>query len=91
MGKKEEKEKNEWLDEADAIVIECEEANINPHSLASITPFYDKTIPKIKGGQKIMTLKEAFAINKRQIAKGQNLIDYLKTRIGKKGIFEGVL
>ena len=73
-----------WLKEADGIVIECEEENINPYTLVSVTPLVMEGKKSSSGGQRTMTLQEAFKIPKRQVIKGQKLIDYLKTRIGKK-------
>jgi len=75
----------DWLKDADGIVIECEEDEINPHTLVSVTPLYMEGKRHTgDGGQRNMTLQEAFKIQKRQIVKGQRLLDYLKTRIGKK-------
>ncbi len=74
----------DWLKEVDGIVIECEEDDINPHTLVYVAPFYTKTPKNSSNITKSMTLQEALKINKRQIVKGDNLINYLKTRIGKK-------
>jgi len=77
-------ESNDWLKEADGIVIECEEEEINPYTLVSVTPFYTKKADSSVDGPRNMTLQEALNIKKRQIAKGENLIAYLHSRIGKK-------
>ncbi len=74
----------EWLKEADAIIIECEEDTISPHTLVSVSPYNTKTKENLINLRKNMTLKEAFKINERQIVKGNRLIAYLKSRIGKK-------
>ena len=76
--------KEDWLKEADGIVIECEEDEINPYTLVSVTPFYEKRMAQGTGGQRTMLLKEALNIDKRQITKGEKLISYLQSRIGKK-------
>jgi len=79
-------EKDDWLNGADGIVIECEEDNITPYTLISVTPLYLKgvKIPKGSEGQRTMMLKEALKINKRLVVKNSpKLIDYLQTRIGK--------
>lgn len=78
------KEIEEWLKDADGVVIECEEEDITPHTLVSITPFYEKSGKHQAEGQRTILLKEAFKIERRQIVKGQKLIDYLSSRIGKK-------
>lgn len=74
----------DWLNEADAVVIECQEDDINEHTLVNVTPFNTKTQELLINYREEMLLKEALKINKRQIAKGDNLINYLKTKIGKK-------
>ena len=74
----------DWLKEADAIIIECEEEYINPHTLVSVSSYNTKTKEHLINVRKSMTLQEAFKINKRQIAKGDKLIAYLNSRIGKK-------
>ncbi|MBU2616967.1 MAG: hypothetical protein KKB79_03245 [Nanoarchaeota archaeon] len=74
----------DWLKEADAVVIECEEEDISPHTLVLVRPFNTKTQELLANIGKQMTLQEAFKIEKRQIAKGDNLISYLQSRIGKK-------
>jgi len=79
-------EKDDWLKGADGIVIECEEDEITPYTLISVTPLYIEgvKIPKGSGGQRTMMLKEALKINKKFVVKNSpKLIDYLKTRIGK--------
>ena len=76
----------DWLKGADGIVIECEEDDITPYTLISVTPLYIEgvKIPKGSEGQKTMILKEALKINKRLVVKNSpKLMDYLKTRIGK--------
>lgn len=74
----------DWLKDADGIVIECEEDDINPHTLVSVTPTYMEGTKSSGGGQRIMTLQEALKINKKQIAKGDKFIAYLNSWIGKK-------
>ena len=74
----------DWLKDADGIVIECEEDDINPHTLVSVTPSYVEGTTSSGGGQRTMTLQEALKINKKQIAKGDKFIAYLNSRIGKK-------
>ena len=37
------KEIDDWLKDADGVVIECEEDEITPYTLVSITPFYEKS------------------------------------------------
>ena len=64
--------------------IECQEDIINEYTLVNITPFNTKTNELLIDHKEEMLLKEALKINKRQIAKGNNLINYLKSRIGKK-------
>lgn len=78
------KEIDNWLKDADGVVIECEEDEITPYTLVSITRFYEKSGKHLASGQRSVLLKEAFNIEKRQIVKGQKLIDYLNSRIGKK-------
>ena len=78
------KEVEEWLKDADGIVIECEEDNISPNTLVSITPMYVRVGKHSASGQRNVTLEEALKIDKKQIAKGENLISYLNSRIGKK-------
>lgn len=73
-----------WLKEADAIIIECEEDDINPHTLVSVSPFNTKTNEWLKFEKENMTLQEALKINKKQIVHSNKLIEYLKTRMGKK-------
>lgn len=74
----------DWLKEADAIVIECEEDDITPYTLVSVSPFNTKTQEHLINMTKNMTLEEALKINKRQIVHSDNLLAYLKTRMGKK-------
>ena len=74
----------DWLKDVDGIVIECEEDNINPYTLVSVTPLYMKGKTGSAKGQRNMTLEEAFKIDKKQIARGVKLLEYLKSRIGKK-------
>ncbi|MBS3091765.1 hypothetical protein J4217_04955 [Candidatus Pacearchaeota archaeon] len=74
----------DWLKEADAIVIECEEEEITPYTLVLVSPFNTKTQEHLVNVRREMLLNEALNIPKRQIAKGQKLIDYLSSRIGKK-------
>ena len=74
----------DWLKEADAIIIECEEDNISPHTLVSVSPFNTKTNEHLISEIKSMTLQEALKIDKKQILRGDKLINYLKSRIGKK-------
>ena len=74
----------DWLKEADVIVIECQEDEISEFTLVHVMPFNTKTQELLINHRKEMLLKEALKIKKRQIAKGDNLINYLKRRIGKK-------
>ena len=74
----------DWLKEADAIVIECQEDSINEYTLVHVMPFNTKTNELLIDRREEMLLKEALKINKRQIAKGDKLIDYLGSQIGKK-------
>ena len=74
----------DWLKEADAIVIECQEDSINEFTLVQVMPFNTKTNELLINYKKEMILKEAFKIKKRQIVKGDKLIAYLKSRLGKK-------
>ena len=73
-----------WLKQADAIMIECQEDSINEYILVHVMPFNTKTNELLINDRKEMLLKEALDIKKRQIAKGDKLINYLKSRIGKK-------
>ena len=74
----------DWLKETDAVIIECEEDEINPYTLVSVSPFNTETNEWLKFEKESMTLKEALKINKRQIIHNDKLKEYLKTRIGKK-------
>ena len=75
----------DWLKDADGVVIECEEGgDINPHTLVSVTPLYAEGKNGSASGQRDITLKEALKINKKQIAKGDKLIAFLNSRVGKK-------
>lgn len=83
--------REDWLKDADGVVIECEDGgNIDPYTLVSVTPLYTRAGVHLAGGQRHILLKEALKINKRQIAKGQKLIDYLNSRIGKK-VFDNAI
>ncbi len=74
----------DWLKNANGIVIECEEDNIDPYTLVSVTRLYIEGKTSSGSGQRSMTLQEALKINKRQIAKGDKLIAYFNSRKGKE-------
>ena len=71
----------EWLEKADAIVIECSDEIINPDSLVDVCPYNTKTKEVLINHQQPMMLKEAEKIKKIQIAKGKNLIGYYKSQL----------
>ena len=74
---KNEMEKTEDLKkESDAIMIECDEEVIDENSLVSISPFNTKTKEWLVNDKKMILLKEAEKIKKKQIVKGNNLIKY---------------
>ncbi len=78
-------ETEDWLKDADGVVIECElEEDINPYTLVLVVPLYTQTPENPSNITKSMTLQEALKIDKRQVAKGDKLIAYLNSRIGKK-------
>lgn len=74
----------DWLKEADAIIIECDEDDISPHTLVSVSPYNTKTKEWLKFQKESMTLQEALKLDKKQIAHSNKLIEYLNSRIGKK-------
>jgi hypothetical protein len=74
----------DWLKESDTIVIECQEDSVNEYTLVEVMPFDTKTNELLIDHKEIMLLKEALKINKRQIAKGNKLIEYLRSRLGKR-------
>ena len=74
----------DWLKKADAIVIECQEDSITEFTLVHVMPFNTQTQEILIDHREEMLLKEALKIKKRQIAKGEKLISYLNSRIGKK-------
>ena len=60
----------DWLKETDAVVIECEEDEISPHTIVLVRPFNTKTQEFLVNKGKEMTLQESLKIDKRQIVKG---------------------
>ena len=72
-----------WLKNADAVIIECNEDNINDCSLVSVSPYNTQKSEWLINTKREMLLKEAEKIKKRQIVKGKNLIKYYQSQIKK--------
>ena len=49
----------DWIAKSDAIMIECNDANINENSLVSVSPFNAETNEWLIDSKKVMLLKEA--------------------------------
>jgi len=73
----------DWLKDADAIIIECYEDEVNEHSLVDVTPFNTKTKEHLINVRREMILKDAEKIKKRQIVHGDNLMKYYQSQLNK--------
>ena len=79
--------KDNWLKNAEGIVMECGEEEITPYTLVLVTPLYMQGAKSPRGseGQKTMLLKEAMEIKGRLVVKNSpKLLEYIQTRMGKK-------
>lgn len=77
---KEEKTKD-WLEKSDAIMIECDDDIVDDYSLVYISPYNTKTKEWLINLKKEVIMKEALKNKKRVIAKGENVLKFLRDKI----------
>lgn len=71
----------DWLKKSDAIIIECDDDVVNEYSLVYISPYNTKTKEWLINLKKEVLMKEALKNKKRLIAKGENVLKFLRELI----------